>query len=147
MHTQLRRHQKHSHGYHLDRDTNELVCLCGKIQGVRLPNKFNAISSIYNGIPYDSRFEASYAQELDWRLRSKEIVKWERQVPIRLEVNGHLVKTTKVDFLVHHKDGSKELVETKGMETEAYKITKKLIEATFLHDHPEYRYTVIKEWL
>lgn len=108
------------------------------------PHKFNAKSSIYNGYNYASKKEANYAAELDLRLRAKDIESWERQIPVDIYVNGYKICTSRVDFLIHHKDGSKELVEVKGYETPDYRLKKKLIEAVYLVEHPEYSYTVVK---
>ena len=143
---QKRQAKKHAHRYFVDSETGDSVCLCGKVRGSEraAPNKYHAQTCAYDGYNYDSIAEANYAMELDWRLKAGEFEKWERQVPIRIEVNGYHICTTKVDFLIHHKDGSKELVEVKGFETPDYRIKKKLIEAVFLHEHSEYSYTVVK---
>ena len=37
----------------------------------------------YNGAVYDSKLEAGYAQELDLRIRAKDLKSWERQVAFR----------------------------------------------------------------
>jgi hypothetical protein len=83
--------------------------------------------------------------QLDWRLKAKEIVSWERQYPVRIEINGQHILTTKVDFRIHHKDGSYELAETKGFETPDYKIKKRLIEVVWLPEHPDHTYLLVKE--
>ena len=44
--------------------------------------KYNNKRFYYNGNWYDSTKEAKYAMQLDLRVKAKEIVKWERQVPI-----------------------------------------------------------------
>jgi hypothetical protein len=145
-HLQIHQRRKHEHRYFVDSNTNEAVCLCGKVKGSARSgkNKYNATTCVYNGYNYDSMREAQYAMELDWRIRAKEIQKWERQVPIRIEVNGHHICTTKVDFLIHHHDKSRELVEVKGFETPDWQLKAKLIEAVYLLEHPEYSYTVVK---
>ena len=70
--------------------------------------------SVYNGYPYDSKFEAQYAMELDWRVRASEIKAWDRQFPIEIRnpKTGKLLRRHKVDFRVHENDGSFTLVET-----------------------------------
>jgi hypothetical protein len=139
--------KKHSHRYFVDSQTNDAVCLCGKTRGSKKAsaNKYNAKTTLYNGYHYDSILEANYAMQLDWRLKAGDIKAWEKQVPIPIYVNGEHILTTKVDFLIHENDGSKTLVETKGFETADYRIKKKLIEAVWLKEHPEYSYLVVKQ--
>jgi hypothetical protein len=105
---------------------------------------FPVRSTVYNGTYYDSKFEAQYAMQLDWRLKAKEIKAWDRQFSIPIYVNGEHIRTTRVDFRIHENDGSYTLAETKGFETRDYKITKKLIEATWLKDHADYQYILVK---
>jgi hypothetical protein len=71
---QRRLAKKHTHRYFVDSETNDAVCLCGKVRGSQKakPGKYNAIRSVYNGYPYDSKFEATYAMQLDWRLKAGE---------------------------------------------------------------------------
>jgi len=107
-------------------------------------NKYHAVSSIYNGSVYQSKKEAAYAQELDLRLRAKDIKKWERQVKISIDINGFHICNYYVDFLITHNDKSKEMVEIKGFETDVFRIKRKLVEAVFLTAHKEYNYTIIK---
>src|SRR6476661_2411625 len=98
----------------------------------RRGNKFGAKSTIYNGIQYHSRKEAGYAAELDLLKKAGEIKDWERQVKISLDVNGHHITNYFCDFLVTMKDGSQELHEVKGFETEIYRLKLLLLEATYL---------------
>jgi hypothetical protein len=82
--------------------------------------------------------------QLDWRVKTKEIKALDRQFSIPIYVNDEHILTTRVDFRIHENDGSFTLAERKGYETRNYKITKKLIEAVWLKDHPEYTYLVVK---
>lgn len=107
-------------------------------------NKYGANSSIYNNIAYHSKKEAGYAQELDLRVRAKDIKSWERQIPIVIKINDFKICTYWVDFLIHHNNGNKELVEVKGFETDLWRIKRKLLEAVYLVENPEYTYTVVK---
>jgi hypothetical protein len=144
---QTRFAKQHTHKYFVDLDTNDAVCLCGKVKGSapgRGVNKYSNESCIYNGVSYDSKFEAHYAQNLDWLLKAGAIKKWERQFPVRIRYRGETICTLWVDFLVHHTDGSLELAETKGFETDTFKLKKRLLEIMWLPDHKEYRYTLIK---
>jgi hypothetical protein len=91
-------------------------------------NKYHANTTFYNGFSYDSIFEANYAMALDWRKKAGEIKEWERQYPVRIEINGEHILTMRADFRILHNDGTYELAETKGFETPDYKIKKRLIE-------------------
>jgi predicted nuclease of restriction endonuclease-like RecB superfamily len=101
----------------------------------------------YGGIRYDSKAEATYAQQLDLmrHARGKDRVdSWERQVRFPLIVNGIKICDYICDFLVRYADGRKELVEVKGFVTPEFRIKEKLFRATFLLDHPEINYTIHK---
>jgi hypothetical protein len=76
------------------------------------------------------------------RLRAKDIAGWERQFKVELWVNGKHICDHKVDFRIHHNDGTFELLEAKGLETRDWKIVRKLLEATYLQEHPDTIYTV-----
>ncbi len=67
--------KKHSHKYFVDTNTNDAVCLCGKVKGSApmASNKYHAKTCFYNGFWYDSKFEANYAMNLDMRLKAKDI--------------------------------------------------------------------------
>lgn len=111
---------------------------------VRLGNKYGAVRQTYNGVNYHSKLEARYAYELDMRKRAKQIKDWQGQYKISFDVNGVHICNYYVDFLVTHNDDSKELVETKGFETDIYRFKRRLLEAIFLPEHPEFSYTVVK---
>lgn len=97
----------------------------------------------YNGFRYDSGFEANYAMELDLRLKAKDIKSYERQVVIPLIVNDYIVCTYKIDFIVHHNDGTIEYTETKGYPTDVWKLKWKLFEA--LYTGPGNLLTVVQQ--
>lgn len=107
-------------------------------------NKYRSVSTIYEGRQYHSKAEAAYAAELDLRKKAKQILSWEPQVKVSLDVNGYHISNYYVDFLVNYSDGTIEYVEVKGFETEVYRLKKKLFEATFIHEHPGTKYSVIK---
>jgi uncharacterized protein DUF1064 len=140
--------KKHTHRYFIDSETNDAVCLCGKVQGsVRATaGKYNAIRSVYNGYPYDSKFEAQYAMQLDWRLKAGDIKSWDRQFPIEIRnpKTGEFLRRHKVDFRIHENDGSYTLVETKGFETRDWRMVRDEIEVLWLPEHLEYTYRVEK---
>jgi len=88
-----------------------------------------AKKQIFNGIKYDSKFEAGYAQELTARKKAGEILGFKTHVKIPLIVNGYTVCDYYIDFIVDYPDGMKEFVETKGYPTEVWKLKWKLFEA------------------
>jgi hypothetical protein len=138
----------HNHRYFVVSLTNDAVCLCGRVQGSKraATGKYNAIRSVYNGYPYDSKFEAAYAMQLDWRVKAKEIKAWDRQfqIEIRNPKTGELLRRHKVDFRIHEKDGSFTLAETKGFETRDWRMIRDEIEVLWLPEHLDYRYQVEK---
>lgn len=97
----------------------------------------------HGGHTYHSNFEARYAQELDLRKSAGEIKDWHRQVKVSLDVNGLHISNYYVDFVVIHNDSSEEYVEVKGFVTEVFRLKRLLFEATFLHDNPGIKYTVV----
>lgn len=78
---------------------------------------------------YDSKKEAEYAFRLDVLKQAGEVVKWDRQIRLPLDVNGQKVCTYIVDFVVTCRDGSIEYVDVKGYKTDVYKLKKKLVKA------------------
>lgn len=113
-------------------------------------SKYKAIKTNYGGYNYASRLEASMAYELDIRKRAGEILDWSRQFKVEMPIynkHGELVHTVnhKVDFRAHNLDGSFELIETKGLVTSDYVFRRNLLEKTWLPEHLDHTYTVIKE--
>lgn len=80
---------------------------------------------------YDSKFEAGYAQELELRKKAGDIKDFEEQKTLELIVNGYVVCTYRIDFIIIHNDGLKEYVETKGFATPVWKLKWKLFEACY----------------
>ena len=110
----------------------------------RYGNKYGAKSQTYDGLSYHSKKEAGYAQELDLRVKAKDIKSWRRQVKIPIEVNGFFICNYYIDFVITHNDGWEEWVEVKGFETEVWRLKWKLTEAIFDKDFPERVLTVVK---
>lgn len=107
-------------------------------------SKYYAQSTRYNDRLYHSKFEASYARDLDLLIKAKEIKSWEPQVRISLDVNGYHICNYVVDFRVITKDDTVQLHEVKGFETDMFRMKRKLLEATYLHDNPDIEYIIIK---
>ena len=107
-------------------------------------NKFHARKTDFDGIKYDSKFEASYAAELALRIKARDIAGWRRQVRIPLVVNDEHIADYWIDFILQHNDGSEEYVECKGFETRDWKLKFKILEAMLKND-PTKRLTVVKQ--
>lgn len=103
----------------------------------------------YGGHLYDSGFEASYAAELDLRVKAKDIKGYDRQTQLRLIVKGftgieYVVATYKIDFVVHHNNGDTELIECKGYADPLWRLKWKILEANY-SERPGYFLTVVKQ--
>lgn len=92
-------------------------------------NKFNAKKQNYNGMKFDSKGEAGYCEQLDWRIKAGEIISYERQVKIPLKVNGVLICNYIADFIVTGRHGEKELHEYKGLRLPLFDLKWKLLQA------------------
>jgi hypothetical protein len=125
----------------------------GSISAIGLPRRLAAAKTskyrnrrtLYNGITYDSKKEAAFAQELDLMMHARgreRVESWERQIRFPLSVNGRKICDHVCDFLVRYADGRKELVEVKGRWTPEARVKRKLFEATFLADQPDIRYRI-----
>jgi hypothetical protein len=104
-----------------------------------MATKYNSKSIEVDGHIFDSQIEARYYQQLKWLETNKQILFFRMQPRYLLqeafEKNGH--KFRKIDYLadfeIHHLDGSIEVIDVKGMETEAFKIKRKLFEMKYPH--------------
>lgn len=98
------------------------------VKAKRKRNKYNAKSTIYNGFTYDSKLEAAYAQELDYRLTLGEIKAWQRQVRLSLDnEHGDHFAHYIIDFRVEHFDRPVEYVEVKGKATGEWRLKFKFL--------------------
>jgi len=100
--------------------------------------KYNSKKVELDGYTFDSQIEARYYQRLKWLLEHKEIKSFSLQPRYilldKFKKNGKTYRKMEyiADFEVHHLDGSIEVVDVKGVETEAFKIKRKLFE----HKYP-----------
>jgi hypothetical protein len=90
-------------------------------------HKFNARPTVRNGVRYASKAEARYAAALENRKRAGEVLFALEQVPIRLPGGTKYV----VDFLVFEASGDVRFIDVKGVQTDAFKIKKREIEALY----------------
>ena len=118
---------------------------------VKYGNKYGAKRTIAkDGIKRDSKFEASVADELILRKQAGDIKDYDSQFKVEMwayDKNGNkaMKKTHKVDFRIHHNDGSYELYEAKGVETSDYKDRRKWLETFWLPFNLDHTYTVVKQ--
>lgn len=97
----------------------------------RRKNKYGAKRKEYNGRLYHSRGEAGYAQVLELRRKAGEIKEVIPQYRLSLDVNGFHICNYIVDFKCIMSDGSEELHEYKGFETDLWRFKWKLTEALY----------------
>jgi hypothetical protein len=107
-------------------------------------NKFNAKSQDYGGFRYDSKKEAAYAMELDWRKKAGEVKDWQRQVKVPLKVNGILIANYYCDFRVELSNGIIQYHEVKGLVMPLWEMKWKLFQALIDEIEPGAELIVIK---
>lgn len=96
-------------------------------------SKYNAKKTVVDGITFDSKKEADYYCELKMLKMAGKVKEYELQVPFELlpsfKYKGKTIRGVKytADFVVKYTDGHTEVVDVKGMRTEAYKLKKKLL--------------------
>lgn len=110
---------------------------------VKRGSKYGNKKKEYGGKVYHSKAEAQYAKELDLRMKAKDIIGWDRQVKIPLDVNGKHIANYYMDFVVTCRDATLEFVEVKGFETETWRLKFKLLEALY-GDDPNIKIVVVR---
>lgn len=125
---------------------SKVVCTnCGHTEK-RGSNKYGAKRTVANdGIKRDSKYEASVADELLMRKNTGDILDYDSQVKIDLKVNGQHVCNYYIDYVVTHKDGTIELLEAKGFETDLWKFKWRILEITHNEIYPNSILTVVKQ--
>ena len=103
-------------------------------------NKYNAKKKEYAGRYYDSILEANYAEQLDWRIKAGEIKEVIPQYKISIDVNEMHIANYYMDFKVILPDGTIEMHEVKGMETQLWRIKWKLSIALY----PDWKFVLVK---
>lgn len=90
-------------------------------------SKYKNVRTSVDGINFSSKLEASYYRHL-LNLKANGTVNYFlRQVPIHLPANIRYV----VDFLVVYSDNHIDYVDTKGVETDIFKLKKKQVESLY----------------
>ena len=89
--------------------------------------KYRNKKTWYNGVEYDSGWEAQLAETYDVELAAGRIARWERQVDVIIipeyvdQNNRRIIGVAiRLDFVVHHHDGTRDLVDAKGMKTKEW---------------------------
>ena len=111
---------------------------------VRGKAKYGNVRAEYDGYVYHSKKEAQYAQELDLRVKAKDIQSWERQRRLSLYVGEYHICDYVIDFVVHENDGSRTYVEVKGFETDTWRLKWKLTEALLHTIDPDGQLLLVK---
>jgi len=88
--------------------------------------------------------EANYATELDWRIKAGEVKEWIPQYKLSLDVNGEHICNYYMDFKVIMSDGSVELHEVKGFETDLWRMKWRLTKALLDEIEPGAKLVLIK---
>ncbi|MEJ9210103.1 DUF1064 domain-containing protein [Bacillus smithii] len=92
-----------------------------------------------DGHVFDSKIEARYYEQLKWLQANKQILFFRLQPRYLLQEaftkDGKTYRKIEyiADFEVHHLDGSIEVIDVKGYETETFKIKRKLFEKKYPH--------------
>lgn len=103
-------------------------------------HKYNASRSVCNlGHHHPSKLEGGYCNQLQMLKKNGDIKEFEYSKKFELRVNGQLICNHFPDFFVTKNDGTQEINETKGCETEIWRFKRRLFEALY-----DYKYIVIK---
>jgi hypothetical protein len=97
------------------------------------PSKYNSKRIHVDGVLFDSKKEADYYGDLKLQLKAGAIKGFCRQPEFILTAGFGNRKpvTYKADFIVFNLDGTADVIDVKGVETEVFKIKKKLFADKF----------------
>lgn len=90
-------------------------------------NKFHNKIVEIDGIKFRSKLEGNRYLQLKLMKASGFVQDFQKQVEYRLEHNGVLITRYRADFVVTYADGTVVVEDTKGVETEAFRIKKNLM--------------------
>ncbi|KZR60020.1 DUF1064 domain-containing protein [Pseudobacillus badius] len=102
-------------------------------------SKHSTKKVIIDDLTFESKSKAGYYENLKQIQENDQILFFRTQPRYLLQEaftkNGVLYEQIEyaADFEVHHKDGSIEVIDIKGAETEAFKIKRKLFEKKYPH--------------
>lgn len=106
---------------------------------VEMRNKYGNIKVEVDGIKFASKSEAKYYEQLKWLKQAKQIKSFKLQPRYLLQEafkkNGRTIRKIEyvADFEVKHLDGSIEVIDCKGVETEAFKLKRKWFDRLYLY--------------
>jgi len=109
-------------------------------------NKYNNRKTIVDGITFDSKKEADFYCQLKLLKQAGEIKDFGLQEKFELvptfRKNGTTYRaiTYIADFVIENNDGTMEVVDVKGVETQVFKIKKKLFE----YRYPDLKLKIVK---
>jgi len=113
----------------------------------RKRSKYNNRKTVVDGITFDSKKEADYYCALKLLKQSGEIRDFGLQPKYELqpafEKNGKKYRpiTYVADFVIVNNDGTTEVVDVKGVETQVFKLKKKMFE----YHYPDLALKIVKE--
>lgn len=108
-------------------------------------NKYHNQHQIYNGRHYDSKLEANFAEELDWRCAANEIKEVIPQFKIELKgLLGKKVCNYFIDFKTIDFDGSVTYWEVKGYKTSLWQLKWNLTIQQIAIDEPGAELIIVK---
>ena len=94
-------------------------------------NKYNARRVTVDGISFDSRKEADYYSALKLQLRAGLIKGFCRQPRFPLTENSLRAVEYVSDFIVFNNDGTADIIDVKGMETDVFRLKMKQMRERF----------------
>lgn len=115
-------------------------------------SKFHAYKAMVDGIQFDSLNESRYyvqiKQARDYKQPTEHgvLVSFEMQVPYEIVPsflkNGHRIRKMEylADFVLHYDSGRTRVIDVKGVETDVFKLKKKLVE----YKYPEVEIECLK---
>ena len=103
-------------------------------------NKYNAKKKSFGNRQYHSGLEANYAAQLELRKKANEIKEITPQYKIRIDVEGKHICNYYMDFKLVMADGSIEMHEVKGFETDLWRIKWRLAIAL----NPHWKFVLVK---
>ncbi len=100
--------------------------------------KFNAVKVEYDGRKFDSKLECNIYKVLKERLTPNYKIGFQPSFVLqeKFEFNGHIIRpiTYKADFVIYKDIEAKAVIDAKGMETNEFKIKRKLFIRKYGYD-------------
>lgn len=115
-------------------------------QKVKKKSKYNNTKTVIDGITFDSIKEADYYCQLKLLKRAGEIKdfglqqRYELQPTFKKNGKTHRSITYVADFVIENNDGTTDVVDVKGFETQLFKVKQKLFE----YKYPDLQLKVVK---